>query len=285
MIIRILGKRVTPETLVLWLTGMSISILWGMPLLWMVSTSLKPEGQIMRYPIEWLPRQVSLENYQIVFNYPVLRWFWNSLFVAMVTTALVVFFSAMAGYALARMRFWGRKFVFGIILSSRMIPGTVALIPLYLIIARFRLLDTYLALIMPAVASTLGVYLFRQFFFSLPRELEDAALIDGCGRFGLFFRIALPLAIPALLTVALITFVASWNDFLWPLLVTSTDTATTMPVGMMKFNRRPRHRRSAGAQSMRRDDGRSGSAVCFERRGMCTLDPEDEGHRTRTRDR
>ena len=119
-----------------------------------------------------------------------------------------------------------------------MIPGAVALIPLYLIIAKFRLLDTYLALIMPAVASTLGVYLFRQFFFSLPRELEDAALIDGCGRFGLFFRIALPLAIPALLTVAIITFVASWNEFLWPLLVTSTDTATTLPVGMMKFNPR-----------------------------------------------
>ncbi len=238
MFIRILGRRVTPGVLALWLTGMTISILWGMPLVWMVSTSLKPEGQIMRYPIEWLPRQVSWENYQIVFNYPVLRWFWNSLFVAMATTALVVFFSAMAGYALARMKFWGRSFVFGVILSSRMIPGAVALIPLYLIIARFRLLDTYLALIMPAVASTLGVYLFRQFFFSLPRELEDAALIDGCGRFGLFFRIALPLAIPALLTVAIITFVASWNDFLWPLLVTSTDSATTMPVGMMKFNPR-----------------------------------------------
>ena len=149
---------------------MTISVLWGMPLVWMVSTSLKPEGQIMRYPIEWLPRQVSLENYQIVFNYPVLRWFWNSLFVAVATTALVVLFSAMAGYALARMRFWGRGFVFGVILSSRMIPGAVALIPLYLIIARFRLLDTYLALIMPAVASTLGVYLFRQFFlFTAPR--------------------------------------------------------------------------------------------------------------------
>ena len=238
MFFRILGRRVTPGILTLWLFGMTISVLWGMPLVWMVSTSLKPEGQIMRYPIEWLPRQVSWENYQIVFNYPVLRWFWNSLFVAVATTALVVLFSAMAGYALARMRFWGRGFVFGVILSSRMIPGAVALIPLYLIIARFRLLDTYLALIMPAVASTLGVYLFRQFFFSLPRELEDAALIDGCGRFGLFFRIALPLAIPALLTVSIITFVASWNDFLWPLLVTSTDTATTMPVGMMKVNPR-----------------------------------------------
>ena len=108
MFFRILGRRVTPGILTLWLFGMAISVLWGMPLVWMVSTSLKPEGQIMRYPIEWLPRQVSWENYQIVFNYPVLRWFWNSLFVAVATTALVVLFSAMAGYALARMRFWGR---------------------------------------------------------------------------------------------------------------------------------------------------------------------------------
>jgi multiple sugar transport system permease protein len=188
--------------------------------------------------VEWFPRVITFDNYRIVFAYPVWRWAWNSFVVATTVTLLVVISSALAGYALARMRFWGSGVLFGLLLSVRMVPAAVAMIPLYLLIARLRILDTFPALVMPAVGGVLGVYLFRQFFFSLPRELEDAALIDGCNRFGIFFLIALPLAIPAILTVSLITFVNTWNEFLWPLLVTSSDATMTLPIGVTKFNPR-----------------------------------------------
>ncbi len=238
MSLRIGAFRIHLSSLLIWLIGAAITILWAMPLVWMVSTSFKPEGQVMTYPVEWFPRVITFDNYRIVFGYPVWRWAWNSLLVATAVTLLVVISSAMAGYALARMTFFGRGLLFGLLLSVRMVPAAVALIPLYLLIARLRILDTYPALIMPAVGGVLGVYLFRQFFFSLPRELEDAALIDGCNRFGIFFYIALPLAMPAILTVSLITFVNTWNEFLWPLLVTSTDGAMTLPIGVTKFNPR-----------------------------------------------
>lgn len=234
-----IGKyRLRISTFVLWIIGMTITLLWGMPLVWMVSTSFKPEGQVMTYPVEWFPRVITFDNYFIVFSYPVWKWAWNSFIVATVVTLLVVASSALAGYALARMRFVGKSTIFGLLLSVRMIPAAVSIIPLYLLIARLRILDTYPALIMPAVGGVLGVYLFRQFFFALPRELEDAALIDGCNRFGIFFYIALPLAVPAILTVALITFVNTWNEFLWPLLVTSSDGAMTLPIGITKFTPR-----------------------------------------------
>jgi multiple sugar transport system permease protein len=234
-----IGKiQIRPMTLLIWLIGTVVTILWAMPLVWMVSTSFKPEGQVMTYPVEWFPRVITFDNYQIVFGYPVWRWAWNSFVVSSAVTLLVVISSSLAGYALARINFVGRGSFFALLLSVRMVPAAVAVIPLYLLIARLRILDTYPALIMPAVGGVLGVYLFRQFFFSLPRELEDAALIDGCNRFGIFFYIALPLAMPAILTVTLITFVNTWNEFLWPLLVTSTDGAMTLPIGVTKFNPR-----------------------------------------------
>jgi multiple sugar transport system permease protein len=228
-------RRSGVSGVLVWCMGMILTVLWLVPLLWMVSTSLKPESQVMHYPVEWLPRTISLENYSTVFEQPILVWTWNSMAVASITTFLVVIASSMTGYALARIHFVGQRFLFALILATRMIPGTIALVPLYLLIAQLKLLNTYVALIAPMIGGTLGVYLFRQFFLSLPKELEEAALIDGCGRFGLFLRIALPLAKPALATVAIITFVDSWNNFLWPLLVTSTDTATTLPIGIMKF--------------------------------------------------
>ncbi len=238
MLLRFGTIRIHLSSLLVWIVGAAVSILWAMPLVWMVSTSFKPEGQVMTYPVEWFPRVITFDNYRIVFDYPVWRWAWNSFVVSTAVTLLVVVSSAMAGYALARMKFLGRRMLFGLLLSVRMVPAAVALIPLYLLIARLRILDTYPALIMPAVGGVLGVYLFRQFFFSLPRELEDAALIDGCNRFGIFFYIALPLAMPAILTVTLITFVSTWNEFLWPLLVTSSDGAMTLPIGVTKFNPR-----------------------------------------------
>ena len=234
--IRVANRRVQPGTVAVWVAGMLAAALWAAPIAWMYLSSFKPESQITTGTTEWLPREWILDNYVAVFKKPVLRWFFNSALVGVTVTVGALAIGSMAGYALARLRFPGRGLIFLFILAALMVPSEMTLVPLYVAMFRVGLINSYLALILPSLPSVFCVYLFRQFFLSLPRELEEAALIDGANRFQTFFHIAVPLARPAAITATIIVFVGSWNSFLWPLLVMMDDQMYTAPVGMARFN-------------------------------------------------
>ena len=228
-------RRLTALDLPIWLFGMGIAILWALPFVWMVSTSFKFPQDVMTADIEWLPRRVTLDNYLKVFEYPVVRWGINSVIQASVSTILCVLAGAMAGYALARMRFPGRGLIFGIFLASLMIPVEVSVIPMLLGMIKVGWASTYQALILPTVGNVFSVYIFRQFFLTFPNELEEAARMDGAGHFRLFWLIALPLARAPMIAAFVIIFTLNWNNFLWPLLVTFDESMKTLPVGIAAF--------------------------------------------------
>ena len=232
---RIPGTRLAWRDVPLWLGGMALALAWGAPFVWMVSTSFKPPGQVMTKEIEWLPREVTFANYAKVFAYPVVTWAFNSLVQAGVATALSVLFGAMAGYALARLRFPGRELLFLLFLSALMVPAEVTVVPLLLAFIKIGWASTYQALILPMIGNVFSVYIFRQFFLTFPKELEEAAIVDGAGRFQIFFKIALPLARSPAIAAAVIVFTLNWNNFLWPLLVTFDEDMKTMPVGIAAF--------------------------------------------------
>ena len=228
-------RRLTALDLPIWLFGMGIAVLWALPFVWMVSTSFKFSQDVMTADIEWLPHRVTLDNYIKVFEYPVVRWGINSIIQATVSTTLCVLAGAMAGYALARMRFPGRGLIFGIFLASLMIPVEVSVIPMLLGFIKIGWASTYQALILPTIGNVFSVYIFRQFFLTFPNELEEAARMDGAGHFRLFWLIALPLARAPMIAAFVIIFTLNWNNFLWPLLVTFDESMKTLPVGIAAF--------------------------------------------------
>lgn len=179
---------------------------------------------------------LTLNNYFHVFNsIPVTRYFVNSLVVAVFTTIGQVLFSTLAGYAFARMSFKGRDIIFFIFLITMFIPPQVNIVPLFFLMRELHLVDTYQALILPGIFGGFGVFMMRQYFLGFSKELEDAATIDGCNRFQMFFKIAMPLAAPAIATLAIFTFITSWNSFIWPLIVTNSETMRTLPLGLAIF--------------------------------------------------
>lgn len=203
------------------------------PFLWMLSTSLKTEAEIFANPYQVIPPNPTLVAYRrVIDEFNILDWFYNSSYVAVVTTVLTVVIDAMAGFALARLRFQFRRLMQALIFLTFLIPLTVLIVPLYLALARVQLLDSLFALIVPVAAGSFGVFLMMTFFSQIPVELEEAARIDGAGWIRIFLQIALPLSLPALAAVALLTFIASWNNFFWPLVVASTDLTRTLPVGI-----------------------------------------------------
>ena len=228
-------RRLTLLDLPIWLFGMGIAVLWALPFVWMVSTSFKYPSDVMTAAIEWLPHRVTWGNYAKVFEYPVVRWGINSIIQAGISTTLCVLAGAMAGYALARMRFPGRGLIFGIFLASLMIPVEVSVIPMLLGMIKIGWASTYQALILPTVGNVFSVYIFRQFFLTFPNELEEAARMDGAGHFRLFWLIALPLARAPMIAAFVIIFTLNWNNFLWPLLVTFDESMKTLPVGIAAF--------------------------------------------------
>lgn len=179
---------------------------------------------------------LTLNNYFHVFNsIPVTRYFVNSLVVAVFTTIGQVLFSTLAGYAFARMSFKGRDIIFFIFLITMFIPPQVNIVPLFFLMRELHLVDTYQALILPGIFGGFGVFMMRQYFLGFSKELEDAATIDGCNRFQMFFKIVMPLAAPAIATLAIFTFITSWNSFIWPLIVTNSETMRTLPLGLAIF--------------------------------------------------
>ncbi len=205
-----------------------------LPLVWMAVTAFKPFTEWLTP--NWIPREPTLDNFISVFRdptLPVTRWFLNSLFIAVVFTSLILIIDALAAYAYARMEFPGKNVLFGILLATLVMPGIMFLIPNYLTVARFGWLGSYQGVIMPGLSGVFGVFFLRQFFQSIPREMEEAAAIDGAGIWRTFFSVVLPLSGGALATLGVITFLESWNNFLWPLLIVGSNrTLQTLPVGL-----------------------------------------------------
>lgn len=206
------------------------------PFFAMFSLSFSQNNQIFTYPPSIMPKSFSILNYIHVFSsIPLAKYFLNSLFVATITTIGQVIFSAFAGYGFARLKFKGSNLLFLIILITMMIPPQVNIIPLFFLMRELHLIDTYQALIIPGFFGGFGIFMFRQFFLGLPSELEEASKIDGCNIFETFYKIAIPISIPTIATLAIFTFISSWNSFLWPLIVTNSDAMRTLPVGLAIF--------------------------------------------------
>lgn len=221
-----------------------------LPFVWMLSTSVKPADQLFTVPPTWVPRPIQWDNYAKAMgagNFG--RYAMNSLFLGLANLATNVLLSALAGYAFARLRFPGRSALFILVLATLMVPYQVTIIPLFVIVRHIPLfggndvlgqggigwINSYWGLIVPGSVSAFGIFMLRQFFHTLPVELEDAARIDGAGEFRIFWQIMLPLAMPAVATLAILSFQAGWNAFLWPLLITTTDDMRTIQLGLTVF--------------------------------------------------
>ncbi len=203
------------------------------PLVWMVIVSLESEQQARAYPPVLIPSGLHFGNYPAAWNaVPFAHFFLNSLVYSLATVAGNLLFCSLAAYAFARLRFFGRDVLFVVLLATLMVPYQVLLIPNFLIIKRLGLVDSVGGLIMPNLCSAFGIFMLRQFFRTLPIELEEAARIDGTSRLGILFKIVLPLSIPALATLAIIQFMWSWNDFLWPLIIIDTASHAPLQLGL-----------------------------------------------------
>lgn len=225
----------TPGTVLLYAALTVTALVWMAPLLWMISTSFKPEADILT-SIALIPENPTLVHYTKVLKTAQMgRWFLNSAIVTLLTTTLVLVVDAMAGYAFARINFPGRNVLFVLVVSTLMVPQQVLLVPLYVLLVRLGMLNSYAGLAFPRVGLALGVFLMCQFFKGLPKELDEAARLDGCSRWSMFWRISLPLARPVAAALAIFTFLGSWNDFLWPLVATTKESRFTLTVGLANF--------------------------------------------------
>jgi multiple sugar transport system permease protein len=203
------------------------------PLYWMVATAFTKPSLTLKFPPEIIPRNPTLDNFKELFQRKIIfRWTLNSVIVSGSVTIAQIFFCAMAGYSLAKKRFPGGKALFSVYIASMMIPTQVTLVPLYIMIARMGLVNTYAALILPAIAAPFGVFLMRQFMLSVPSEIIEAARIDGASEFRTFTKIIIPISKPAMAVLGIFTFVGQWNSFLWPLVVTNTSEMRVLQAGL-----------------------------------------------------
>jgi len=208
------------------------------PFIWMVLGSLKPTTELRQTPPTWWPQNPSLDNYTQLFSRLSFgTYFANSTIVAVVVTAGNLLFCSMLGYALAMLNFRGKNVVFVAVLATLMIPGVVTFVPLFVLVANAGLVDTLPGLVLPFLVAPFGVFLMRQFILGLPRDLLDAGRVDGAGELRIFARIILPLCGPALATLGILTFLGSWNNFLWPLVVAQTEKTYTLPVALALYSK------------------------------------------------
>ncbi|MGG6432337.1 carbohydrate ABC transporter permease [Anoxybacillus sp. D401a] len=226
-----LGKALLYTILVLY------AIVTMIPFLWALSSSFKTLEEIVSGSIRFIPKDFTLDNYKQIFIEQELfpRWFMNSVIIAVTVTILNLIFNSMAGYALARLHFRGKRTIFMIVLAVLMIPAQVTMIPNYLILKQLGWLNSYQGMIVPAMINATFIFMMRQFFINFPKELEEAAALDGLSRIGTFFRIVLPLARPALAAQAIFVFMGSWNDFMRPLIILSDPQLFTLPLGLNSF--------------------------------------------------
>lgn len=207
-----------------------------LPLVWMVSTSFKTFAEALAMPPIWIPERLAWENYPTAWAIaPFDRFFLNSVLVAVTTALGGVIISALAAYTFAQLSFFGKNIIFALLLGTMMIPGVMMLVPNFITMTRLGWIDTYQALIVPWLVSVFNIFMLRQFFMTMPRELWDSAQMDGCSRLRFLLQITVPLAKPALFTAFLLSFVASWNSFLWVLLMTNREEMRTLPLGLALF--------------------------------------------------
>jgi len=207
------------------------------PFIWMALSSFKPEAEIRAAPPTWWPHTWTLTNYRDLFSrldFP--RYFTNSVIVAALVTAGNLMFCSLLGYALAKLDFPGRKALFRTVLAMLMVPGMVLFVPQFVLVSNLGLANSYAGLVLPFLAGPFGVFLMRQFLLSIPDDLLEAARVDGAGEWRIFWRIVLPLCRPALATLGILTFLSSWNNFLWPLVVATTADKYTLPVALALFS-------------------------------------------------
>ncbi|PPS44771.1 carbohydrate ABC transporter permease [Chroococcidiopsis sp. TS-821] len=212
----------------------AIAIVMLFPLLWLLSTAFKSSSEnIFQFPPQLLPSQPTVENFVRVWQTnPFGRYLFNSTLVAMLTVTLNLLFCALAAYPLARLDFRGRDWIFTAIVATIMIPFQIVMIPLYILTVQLGMRNSYLGIIFPALASAFGIFLLRQAFQGVPKEMEEAARIDGCSELGLWWFVMLPAIRPALVTLAIFVFIGSWSDFLWPLIVIDRPEFYTLPLGV-----------------------------------------------------
>ena len=208
------------------------------PLLWMVSVSLMQPGEASRFPPPFLPAEPGLSAYRALFETTgIARYFINSLFVASLGTLLSLLFNATAGYAFAKLRFKGRDRIFQLLLAALVIPAQVTMLPLFLMLKELGLINTFAGVLVPVTASIFGIFLVRQYAMSIPDELLEAARVDGAGEGRIFLQIVVPALTPILITLALFTFLGTWNDFMWPLIVLVDQDLYTLPVALAALSR------------------------------------------------
>lgn len=215
------------------LVALLIGIMTILPFLWMISASLMKTGEATKYPPRLIPSELDFSHYTFLFqNLEISRNFFNSLLLAILVTIISLLFNSMAAYAFAKLRFGVKDRLFKFLLSLMIIPGQVTMLPLFLMLKQLGFINTYLGIIIPGMASVFGIFLLRQFMMSIPDSLIDAARIDGASELKIFFRIILPLSRSILITLGIFTFIGTWNDFLWPLIVMTDSSMYTLPVAL-----------------------------------------------------
>ncbi|MCG8607234.1 carbohydrate ABC transporter permease [bacterium] len=226
-------KKLSKKVIIFSSIAIGFATLMNAPFIWMILTSFKPASEVFS---TILPSQYKFSNYEMAWtSVPMGRYIFNSLFMALTHSISHIILGSIAAFAFAKMRWKGRNLAFVIFLSAMMIPGEVTLIPNFITITKLGWVDTYQALVAPTFSSIFAIFLLRQFFMTIPRDLDDAAVIDGCGKLRYLFQIVMPLSKPALLTVGLFSFVASWNELLWPLVITNAEHMRVVQVGIAAF--------------------------------------------------
>lgn len=229
----VVGQRIKVLIYVILIFSSAFTIL---PFLWMVLTSFKTLAEAFAFPPTWIPKKFMWQNYpEVLIHFDFVRYLGNTVFITVVRISIQIFICSLAAYAFARIRFPGRDVLFIVYLATLMIPIHVILVPNFILMRYFRWIDTYLALIIPPAfggGAVFGIFMMRQFFLTIPQDLVDASKIDGCSPFGTYTKVILPLSKPALITFAVLTFVWAWNDFLWPVIITSSERVRVLSVGL-----------------------------------------------------
>jgi|RhiMetdeSRZDD1v2_1073273.scaffolds.fasta_scaffold183741_3 multiple sugar transport system permease protein len=230
------SRKFMMGSLLFWLVFLPLVVVIIIPVIYIIAMAFTTEQNQLKFPIEWIPNPITFGNFIHIFSdvtLPIVKWFTNSLIIATVGTIIVVFLSSLSGYAFARLEFPGKNQLFSLLLFSLMIPGAITLIPAFLLLRDLKLLNTYHAIWWPTAASVLGIFLMRQHFYAIPRDLEDAARVDGAGPFRIYWQVCLPLVRGAMVALAIFTFLGMWNDLFWPLIVLGDRQAFTLPVGLV----------------------------------------------------
>ncbi len=226
-------QEIKIHKILFWLLLIVMTAFYMGPFLFSLSISFNAEQDVFQWPIKLIPDEWTLDNYVHVWqDLPFARWLTNSVVITVVQTLTNVFFASLAGFAFARLTFPGRNVIFSIFMASLMIPGIILLVPKFIVLNELHLINTYSGIMLPGLVTVVNIFLMKQFFETIPKDLEEAALIDGCSYFRIFWQIFLPISKPALAAVAIYTFQGSWNEFMWTVIVTTTSDMFTLPVGM-----------------------------------------------------